>query len=437
MHPDDTFQVIDFGSHASQLFERPQPASAAMKARARHYIEALQANGGTMMAEAVRAAAAQPAAGQRLRVVTFMTDGYVGNDLEVISLVRELRGTSRWFAFGTGNAVNRFLLEEMARAGGGEVEYVLLQDSGEAVARRFWERISSPVLTDLRLEFEGLDVEDVLPLEPSDVWAERPLVVHARYRGPGRGRVIASGFRGGEPYREAIELALPAREPRHAALASLWARARVDELLRRDLAALQSGRFPAELRAQVEEVALAQRLVTPFTSFVAIDERVVNREGRLESVTVPVEMPQGVTHEGVFGEGAGDRVAFAGARPAPRAASARAESSGSAFEPAQGAPQPPPLPRPQPLPPAARERLAPELLALLEGGPVSPQLERREGRVRVRVVLAAPSAAAVRRLEALGLDVRQRAAVWLVGWIALERLAELAGAEGVRALELP
>ena len=51
-----------------------------------------------------------------------MTDGYIGNDFEVLSLVRELRGTARWFPFGTGNSVNRFLLDGMAREGGGEVE---------------------------------------------------------------------------------------------------------------------------------------------------------------------------------------------------------------------------------------------------------------------------------------------------------------------------
>jgi Ca-activated chloride channel family protein len=446
MSPDDTFQVIDFGSSASRLFERPEPASAAMKARARRYIEALEANGSTMMAEAVREAASEPADRNRLRIVTFMTDGYVGNDLEVIQLVRELRGTSRWFAFGTGNSVNRFLLDEMARAGGGEVDYVLLQDSGETVARRFWQRIGSPVLTDVRLEFQALDVADVLPGELSDVWAERPLVVHARYRSPGRGRVIVTGFRGGEPYREVIEVSLPALERRHDALASIWARGRVDELLRHDLAALQSGQFPDALRAEVEEVALAHRLVTPFTSFVAVEERVVNRGGRVETVTVPVEMPQGVTHEGVFGEADASGRVGAGVMaqlrsqpvaPAAREFPATQDASKSFSAPEKRADTRVATPPPQRLRREARERLAPELLALLEGGTVSAKVEQRDDRVRVRVVLAAPSAELVRRLEAAGLDVNQRADGWLTGWIALADLGELAALDGVRSVELP
>jgi Ca-activated chloride channel family protein len=377
-----------------------------------------------------------------------MTDGYVGNDLEVIELVRELRGTTRWFAFGTGNSVNRFLLDEMARAGGGEVETVLLQDSGEAVARRFWERIGSPVLTDVKLAFEGLDVVDALPAELSDVWAERPLVVHARYASPGRGRVVVTGFRGGEPYREVIPVELPALERDHEALASIWARAQVDELLRRDLRALQSGSYPEALREEVVAVALAHRLVTPFTSFVAVEERVVNRGGRLETVTVPVEMPQGVTHEGIFGEA--DDIVYGGVvTPAPMqayAGASRIRELGAVLgaSAADRAPVRRELAAPEPsakqagaLSQRARERLVPELLALLEGGSVSARVEQREGRVHVRVVLDAASAEVARRLEAAGLDVRKRADAWLDGWIEVTDLAALAAQDGVRRVEVP
>src|SRR6185503_17303727 len=98
MNPRDTFQVVDFGGTANVLFSHPEAASPEMRAKARAHIQALEANGGTMMAEAVRTVCALPADGNRLRVVTFMTDGYVGNDFEVIDLIRSLRGRSRWFA---------------------------------------------------------------------------------------------------------------------------------------------------------------------------------------------------------------------------------------------------------------------------------------------------------------------------------------------------
>jgi Ca-activated chloride channel family protein len=327
---------------------------------------------------------------------------------------------------------------------------VLLQDSGEAVARRFWERIGSPVLTDVKLAFEGLDVVDALPAELSDVWAERPLVVHTRYTRPGRGRVIVTGFRGGEPYREVIPVALPALERDHEALASIWARARVETLLRRDLGALQRGSYPEALREEVVAVALAYRLVTPFTSFVAVEERVVNRGGRLETVTVPVEMPQGVTHEGVFGEAdasgglaSRERKSMLAYAAAPPTRSNGAAIGGSLahraeMQPAQEVLEEIAKTQPaEPLSQRARERLAPELLALLETSSVSPRIEQREGRVRVRVVLDAPSAELARRLEEAGLEVRTRADGWVEGWIEVADLAELAGQDGVRRIELP
>jgi Ca-activated chloride channel homolog len=457
MDPRDTFQVIDFGSTANRLFERPERAGPAMKARARRYIEALEANGGTMMAEAVRAAAAEPTDPGRLRVVTFMTDGYVGNDLEVIDLVRELRGTSRWFVFGTGSSVNRFLVDEVARAGGGEAETVLLQDPGDAVARRFWQRIGAPVLTDVRLAFEGLEVADVLPAEVSDVWAERPLLVHARYRKPGRGRVVVEGFRGGAPFREAIDVVLPARERGNDALASIWARERVEELLRRDYAALQRQQFPEPLREAVIEVALAHRLVTPFTSFVAVEDRVVNQGGRMETVPVPVEMPQGVTHEGVFGDAGGVARAASGPLAPPPAGVSQLRSLGYVLsEPAEakrreavGFPARDQAVREDdevavPAEPVvalsdrARERLAPALRALAERGVADPALEVRDGRVRVRVVLAAGAPAGLaERLAAAGFEPRQTAGGWQLGWIAIERLGALASLDGVLRVEAP
>ena len=150
-----------------------------------------------------------------------MTDGYVGNDFEVLDLVQRLRGTSRWFPFGTGNSVNRFLIDGMARLGGGEPYYVLLGEPGDTVARTFYEHIASPVLTDVHVEWQDLDVVDTHPDAPADVWAERPLVIHARYRRAGSGtrRSAAASSRASRIAQE-LAVTLPEQEPDHAAIAS-------------------------------------------------------------------------------------------------------------------------------------------------------------------------------------------------------------------------
>src|SRR5262245_29265317 len=440
LHPDGTLPVIDFGSTSSQLFPAPRVATAEARRQARAYIDALQANGGTMMADAVQRACATPADAHRLRVVTFMTDGYVGNDLEVLELVKRLRGTSRWFPFGTGNGVNRYLIDGMARLGGGEAYYALLGEPGDRVAQEFYDHVSSPVLTEVHVEWEGLDVVDVHPAVPGDVWAEKPLVIHARYRAPGEGRVILTGYQQGRPYRQELAVALPEREPGHVAIASMWARAKVETLTTQDLAALQSGTFPAPLRAQIESVALAHRLVTPFTSFVAVEERVVNEGGTQRTVRVPVEMPDGVRYEGIFGTGPG----------APAEAMARSLSGGAllakrfAAQEAAPAPQPaapPSTDRARVAPPVvlgdrARQRLASSLRVLLEEGrDARGAAACTDGWVAVEVTLADPGAAAVRALQEAGLLIERVDGIRVRGVVALESLLAVAELPAVAHVE--
>ncbi len=451
LNPRDTFQVVDFGSDANVLFAKPERVTASTRKRARDHIDALEPNGGTMMAEAVQRVTAMPADEHRLRIVTFMTDGYVGNDFEVLDLVQKSRGTSRWFPFGTGNGVNRYLIETMARLGGGEPDFVLLADPGETVARRFYQRIASPVLTDVQVAFEGLDVTDVEPHALSDVWDERPLVIHARYRKAGRGTVVLRGFQSGRPYEQRLAVTLPEREEAHAAIASLWARARVDAIMDEDLAAVQSGQVPAERRERILAIALAHRLMTQFTSFVAVEEKVVNEGGHQRTVAVPVEMPDGVEYEGVFGSEA-DAVAqaprasggFANLLGAPVGAMAKhaREERGDAFRRQRALPAPSrdaaealvdaPAAQP-PASPRARTRLAPELLALATA-PVATLAQRPEivaGRVRVAVTLAALGADARRALAAAGLAIESETGTTAVGWIAVEKLVALVEVDGV------
>src|SRR5260370_29938441 len=100
------------------------------------------------MMKAIRAALAPSDSQDHIRIVCFMTDGYVGNDLQIIGEVQK-HPNARVFAFGIGNSVNRFLLDSMAKYGRGEVEYLGLSDDGSAAARRMHQRIRNPLLTDI------------------------------------------------------------------------------------------------------------------------------------------------------------------------------------------------------------------------------------------------------------------------------------------------
>ena len=123
LYPDDTFNLITFAGDTHVLFEKPVPATRANMDRAQEFLASRSGGGGTEMMKAIKAALAPSDAQDHLRIVCFMTDGQVGNDFEIISEVQK-HPNARVFSFGIGDSVNRFLLDQIAKEGRGEAEYV-------------------------------------------------------------------------------------------------------------------------------------------------------------------------------------------------------------------------------------------------------------------------------------------------------------------------
>ena len=129
--PDDTFQIVQFSTVASQLGAQPLPATEENLGRGLAYLASLESEGGTMMIEGIKAALDFPHDPRRLRVVSFMTDGYIGNEAEILGEMQRRLGDARVFSFGIGSSTNRYLLDRMAMLGRGAVAYV-----GSTRARR-------------------------------------------------------------------------------------------------------------------------------------------------------------------------------------------------------------------------------------------------------------------------------------------------------------
>ncbi|MGQ0723112.1 MAG: VIT domain-containing protein [Candidatus Eiseniibacteriota bacterium] len=302
LRPGDTFQVIRFSDRASGLASAPQPATPDNVKRAIAYVDGLEGEGGTMMIEGIRAALGYPADPSRLRIVAFLTDGYIGNENEILGEIRGRVGGARLFSFGVGSSVNRFLLDRMSEEGRGEVQYFLPGSDVRAEVAKFTERIDSPCLTDIELSWEGLGVRDAYPARVPDLFAEKPLVIHARTDGAARdgrahGKLRIRGRLAGRPWERTVVVDLPRRESGSPALASLWARARIADLERE-----QVHGETADTVSEITDLGLRHRLVTQYTSFVAVEETTVVSNGVARTVRVPVPMPEGVSYEGVFGE---------------------------------------------------------------------------------------------------------------------------------------
>jgi hypothetical protein len=190
----------------------------------------------------------------------------------------------------------------MARAGRGEVEFVTKEDEADPAADRFYERVHTPVLTDISIDWNGLPVSDVMPARALDLFSAKPLVVTGRYNGGGSGTIRLRGKRAGKTFEREIKVNLPVNEPANQALEQLWARNRIENLMSQDWNGLQQGNPKSEVRDEITQLGLDYRLVTQFTSFVAVEEQTVVEGGRTRTIQVPVEMPQGVSAAGVFGE---------------------------------------------------------------------------------------------------------------------------------------
>ena len=135
------------------------------------------------MVEGIKAALDFPHNPSRYRFVSFMTDGYIGNEAEILAEVHRRIGNARIFSFGVGESVNRYLMERMAKVGRGAVAYLGLNDSAAEVMGAFFARVSRAALTDVEIDWGGMAVSDTYPGRLPDLFVGRPLVVAGKFRG--------------------------------------------------------------------------------------------------------------------------------------------------------------------------------------------------------------------------------------------------------------
>ncbi len=298
MNPNDSFQVIRFSESASALSDRPLPNTPENVKKGLKYVDDMQGMGGTEMIEGIKASLSYPPDPERVRIVCFMTDGYIGNENEILAAIEKLLGNARLFSFGVGSSVNRYLLDNMAEVGRGMVQYVRPDEETETCVSRFYERIDKPFLMDIDIDWHGLKVTDLYPRRIPDLFSAQPVIIHGRYTQAGKTEIALKGTVGGNAYSQPLAVELPAERGEDEALASLWARARVEDLMGQ-----MYGGEKQELVDEVTQLGLEFRLMTNYTSFVAVEEKTVTEGGQPKTVQVPVPMPEGVSYEGVFGDG--------------------------------------------------------------------------------------------------------------------------------------
>jgi len=293
---EDAFNILLFSGDSAVLSDRSLPATAANVERGLRFIDEQQGGGGTELLPALRRAYDLPRLPRSSRTVVVATDGYVDVEDEAYTLTRERLGEANLFAFGIGESVNRELIESLARAGDGEPFVVAKPGEAEAVSKRFARYVSSPLLTGIEVRFDGIDAFDLEPERAPDLFAERPIVIAGKLRGPLAGRVTVTGYTPDGPWSRTVDLARARKIPGGDAVRLNWARERIRLLSDRHRISQD-----AELKKAITALGIDHHLLTEFTSFVAVD-KVVRGDGS-EAVTVeqPSAMPDGVSDLAVGG----------------------------------------------------------------------------------------------------------------------------------------
>jgi Ca-activated chloride channel family protein len=317
LNPNDTFTIIDFSNTTRQLSSYPLQNNATNRQKAMNYIDQVNANGGTELMNGINAVTKFPTASDgRIRSVVLITDGYIGNDNEVIAAVQKnLKPGNRLYSFGVGSSVNRYLLERVAEMGRGTVRVVRQDEPTQEVAEKFFRQINNPVLTNIQVKWEGDgSAPEIYPSNAPDLFAEQPLVLFGKKGDRANGKLKITGIAaGGERYEQTLDVNFDGVNS-NLGIAQLWGRARIKDLMNQ--------MFGGEVKSLVDAVtqtALNYRLLSQYTAFVAVSDEVrVNPDGSKMTVQVPVEMPQGVDFGMTSGEMADNRT-LKPAAPSPSA----------------------------------------------------------------------------------------------------------------------
>ena len=298
LRPEDLFNIIEFNSAMSRLWSESRRALPGSVEEAGRWVSALKANGGTEMLPALRAAlegAGEGGGDREVRQVVFVTDGGVANEEELFRYIREHLGRSRLFTVGIGSAPNSHFMTKAAEFGRGTFTYIGNPSEVEAKMGGLFRKLESPVLTDVRVEWDDASVE-AWPAKIPDLYAGEPLVVTAKLSRPGGG-VLVSGERSGERWSERVALRASAGD---SGVDRLWARRKIASLMDR---MTEKGADQNAVRCEVTEVALRHHLVSSFTSLVAVDlTPSVARGAVCVTHAVPVHLPAGWDYEHVFGQ---------------------------------------------------------------------------------------------------------------------------------------
>jgi Ca-activated chloride channel family protein len=294
LRPEDAFNVIAFASAPRPMFDESRPATREAVEAAREFVRGLVADGGTEMAPALGMALSPGSESRAVRQVVFVTDGAVGDEQRLFSLIATKLGRSRLYTVGIGSAPNAHFMTKAAEWGRGTFTYIARPDDVAREMTKLFEKIERPVLHDLDVDW-GLESVEAWPQRIPDVYAGEPVVLAVRSESAVK-RAVLEGRRGDER----MSLKIPLLEgSAYSGIDKLWARRKVAA----EMDSLQTGATIEEVSRRVAELGVRHQIVTRWSSLVAVDSiPTASTEAPAVRRSFPSHLPAGTIFEKIFGK---------------------------------------------------------------------------------------------------------------------------------------
>ncbi len=300
--PEDQFNIIEFDNEYTKFSPMALPATVANRARATRWINQLDADGGTNMFPALQQALQSVNSNNRLvKQVVFITDGAVNNEQQLFKLIDQTLGQARLFTIGIGSAPNSFFMSRAAKAGRGSYTFIGKPEEVETKLSALFDKMSRPAFTRFTVDASNGLTAELYPDPIPDLYYGEPLVLHDKTNGA-NGALTFKADNGQQAWQHRLMI----NGVSHSAtgqggdqgVASLWARQKIESLLESKM----RGVSEEQVRQQVLPVALKHQLVSPYTSFVAVEKKVSRPDKeKLKSQKLKQAMPHGWSKEKVFG----------------------------------------------------------------------------------------------------------------------------------------
>ena len=305
LKPGDRFNIIQFNSYTDKLFHFPQPVSHHSLRQAQQYVDNLKAEGGTEMATALRAALSKQNnhvddKNTGVRQVIFLTDGSIGNEDALFSIIESQLGNSRLFTIGIGSAPNSHFMNRAAKFGRGTHTYIGNVTEVQTKMETLFSKLESPVLTNIHIQWpedcanQNCGIES-WPQNIPDLYLGEPLLISTR-SDTLPGSLTIKGEIAGKKWQASLNLKGGQKD---SGIPVIWARKKIAALMDQ----MRRSDKVEELRNTIIETALKHHLVSKYTSLIAVDVTPARtKEALLKSHALSVNLPAGWDYKKVFGQ---------------------------------------------------------------------------------------------------------------------------------------